>query len=51
VEERLRTHLRRRFKLHSRAQAQHHLPSSNLYGSYNLYKIPTTAAWRKAHAL
>jgi len=51
VEERMRTHLRRRFKLHSRAQAQHHLPSSNLYGSYNLYKLPTTAAWRKAHAL
>lgn len=51
VEERMRTHLRRRFKLHSRAQAQHHLPSSKLYGSYNLYKLPTTAAWRKAHAL
>jgi hypothetical protein len=42
VEERLRTHLRRRFKLHSRAQAQQRLPSSKLYGSYNLYKLPTT---------
>jgi hypothetical protein len=21
------------------------------YGSYNLFKLPTTAAWRKAHAL
>jgi len=51
VEERMRTHLRRRFKLHSRAQAQHHLPSSKLYGRYNLYKPPTTAAWRKANAL
>jgi hypothetical protein len=51
VEERLRTHLRRRFKLHSRAQAQQRLPSSKLYGSYNLYKLPTTAAWRKTHAL
>jgi RNA-directed DNA polymerase len=45
------TYLRRRFKLHSRAQARHRLPSSKLYGSYNLYKLPTTAAWRKAHAL
>lgn len=33
VEERLRTHLRRRFKLHSRCQAYHHLPSSKLYGN------------------
>ena len=51
VEERLRTHLRRRFKLHSRAQAYHHLPTAALYGRYGLFKIPTTAGWRKAHAL
>ena len=51
VEERLRTHLRRRFKLHSRAQAYNHLPTSKLYGSYGLFKLPTTASWRKTHAL
>jgi group II intron reverse transcriptase/maturase len=51
VEERLRAHLRRRFKLHSRAQAYHRLPTSKLYGSYGLFKLPTTAGWRKAHAL
>ena len=51
VEERLRTHLRRRFKLRSRFQAYHHLPTSKLYGSYGLFKLPTTAGWRRMHAL
>ena len=51
VEERLRTHLRRRFKLVSRAQAYHHLPTSKLYGRFGLFKLPTTAGWHKMHAL
>lgn len=51
VEERLRSQLRRRFKLHSRYQAYHHLPTSKLYGSYGLFKLPTTAGWRRMHAL
>jgi group II intron reverse transcriptase/maturase len=51
VEERMRTHLRRRFKLHSRAQAYYRIPTSKLYGSYGLFKLPTTAGWRKTHAL
>ena len=46
VEERFRTHLRRRFKLHSRAQVYHHLPTAALYGRYGLLKIPTTAGYR-----
>lgn len=51
VEERMRTHLRRRFKLHSRYQAYYQLPTAKLYGKYGLFKIPTTAGWRKTHAL
>jgi len=51
VEERMRTHLRRRFKIYSRAQAYHRLPTSKLYNGYGLFKLPTTAGWRKTHAL
>jgi group II intron reverse transcriptase/maturase len=51
VEERMRTHLRRRFKLASRAQAYHHLPTSKLYDRFGLFKLPTTAGWRKTNAL
>ena len=51
VEERFRTHLRRRFKLVSRAQAYYHLPTSKLYERFGLFKLPTTAGWRKMHAL
>lgn len=46
VDERLRTHLRRRFKLVSRAQAYNRFPSSKLYGRFGLFKLPTTAVWR-----
>jgi RNA-directed DNA polymerase len=51
VEERVRLHLRRRFKLYSRYQAYHLLSSSTLYDRYGLFKLPTTAGWRKMHAL
>lgn len=51
VEERLRTQLRRRHKLLSRGSAYGRFPSHSLYGRYGLYKLPTTAQWKKAHAL
>lgn len=51
VEERLRTHLRRRHKLHSRGAAYGRFPNHRLYERYGLFKLPTTAGWKKAHAL
>ncbi|MDN5939584.1 MAG: group II intron reverse transcriptase/maturase [Salinisphaera sp.] len=51
VEERVRTHLRRRHKLAHRSQAYRRFPGHRLYGHYRLYKVPTTAPWRSAHAL
>ncbi|MCK5920576.1 MAG: group II intron reverse transcriptase/maturase [Methylococcales bacterium] len=51
VEERLRTHLRRRHKLQSRGSAYIRFPNHKLYKRYGLYKLPTTAGWKKAHAL
>lgn len=51
VEERMRTHLRRRHKLVSRAQAYQHFPGRVIYGRYGLFKLPTNAPWRSAHAL
>ena len=50
VEERVRTHLRRRHKLVSRAQAYQRFPGQVIYGRYGLFKLPTTAPWRSAHA-
>jgi len=51
VEERLRTHLRKRHKVKSRASGYLRFPSRQLYAHYGLYKLPTTAGWTKAHAL
>ena len=51
AEERMRTHLRRRHKLYSRAQSYHRFSGSKLYDDYGLFRLPTTAAWRKTHAL
>jgi group II intron reverse transcriptase/maturase len=51
VEERLRTHMRRRHKLHSRGAAYDRFPGHSLYERYGLFKLPTTAGWKKAHAL
>ena len=51
VEEQVRTQLRRRHKLHSRAQAYQRFPGQVIYGHYGLFKLPTTAPWRSAHAL
>jgi RNA-directed DNA polymerase len=51
VEERVRTHLRKRHKLNSREQGYRRFPTARLYQDFGLYKIPTTAPWRSAHAL
>lgn len=51
VEERVRAHLRKRHKLHSRAQGYQRFPAKVLYGRVGLFKLPTNAAWRTAHAL
>ena len=51
IEERLRTHLRRRHKLKSRGAAYDRFPNHSLYERYGLFKLPTTAGWKKAHAL
>jgi len=51
AEERLRTHLRRRHKLKCRRTAYIRFPRTDLYGRYGLYKPPTEAGWKSAHAL
>jgi len=51
AEQRMRTHLRRRHKLQSRAQAYRRFPGHTIYDHYGLFKLPTTAGWRPAHAL
>jgi RNA-directed DNA polymerase len=50
VEERLRTHLRKRHKIKDRGAGYFRFSSRTLYGTYGLYKVPTTAGWTKAHA-
>lgn len=51
VEERLITHLRKRHKVRNRMTGYVRFPNRWLYERYNLYKMPTTAVWAKAHAL
>ena len=51
VEERLKTHLRKRHKVRNRRAGYAKFPSRLLYEKYGLYKVPTTAGWVKAHAL
>ena len=51
VEERLRTHLRKRHKIRKRVQGYLRFKSRMLYDKYGLYKVPTSAGWTKAHAL
>jgi RNA-directed DNA polymerase len=50
VEERVRTHLRKRHRLPTRAAAFRRFGSRVLYGHYRLYKVPTSAGWTRAHA-
>lgn len=51
VEERVRTHLRKRHKIKDRGTGLLLFNSNKLYEQYGLYKVPTTAGWTKAHAL
>ena len=51
VEERLRTHLRKRHKIKDRGTGYAKFGNQALYVKYGLYKVPTTAGWKKAHAL
>ena len=50
VEERLRTHLRKRHKVKDRGVGYFRFSSRKLYDTYGLYKVPTTAGWTNAHA-
>jgi RNA-directed DNA polymerase len=49
VEERLKTHLRKRHKVRNRKAGYVRFPSRMLYERYNLYKVPTSAGWTKAY--
>ena len=51
VEARLQTHLRKRHRVRDRGTGYARFSSRALYEKYGLYKVPTTAAWTKAHAL
>ncbi len=50
LEQRLITHLRKRHKVRDRNTGCVRFPQRALYERYGLYKVPTTAAWTKAHA-
>ena len=51
AEERLRTHLRKRHKVRIRYFGYTRYPNSVLYERHGLFKLPTTAPWKRAHAL
>lgn len=51
VEQRLITHLRKRHKVRDRKAGHLRFPNRGLYEKYGLYKVPTSAAWTRAHAL
>jgi RNA-directed DNA polymerase len=51
AEERLRTHMRKRHKIKFRAGGYERFPGRVLYERYGLFKVPTTASWKNAHAL
>jgi len=51
LEQRLTTHLRKRHKVRDRIAGYAKFPAKSLYERYGLYKVPTTAGWKKAHAL
>ena len=50
AEDRLRTHLMKRHKINDRGTGLRRFPRVDLYGRYGLYKVPTVAGWRSAHA-
>ena len=51
LEERMRTHLRKRHKIRDRKTGYIRFHERDLYAKYRLYKVPATAGWTKAHAL
>jgi RNA-directed DNA polymerase len=51
AEQRLRIHLMRRHKVKDRGIGAGRFPSVDLYWRYGLYKVPTAAGWKSAHAL
>ncbi len=51
AEDRLRTHLMKRHKIKDRGTGLRRFPQADLYERYGLYKVPTVAGWRAAHAL
>jgi len=50
AEEHLRTHLMKRHEVKDRGIGKGRFPSQQLYTKYGLYKVPTTAGWKSAHA-
>jgi hypothetical protein len=51
AEQRVRIHLRKRHKIRLMLNGYKCFPDRSLYDRYELYKVPTTAGWTKAHAL
>lgn len=51
LEQRMITHLRKRYKVRNRNTGYVRFPNRSLYKKYGLYKVPTSAGWTKAHAL
>ena len=51
AEERLRIHLRKRHKVRTWKESVLRFPRRVLYEEYGLYKVPTVAGWKSAHAL
>jgi RNA-directed DNA polymerase len=51
AEDQLRIHLTKRYKIRTREAALRRFPRRDLYERYGLYKPPTVAGWRSAHAL
>jgi len=51
TEQRMRKHLMKRHKVKDRGIGEGRFPSADLYRRYGLYKVPTAAGWKSAHAL
>jgi RNA-directed DNA polymerase len=51
TEQRMRKHLMQRHKVKDRGIGEGRFPSADLYRRYGLYKVPTAAGWKSAHAL
>jgi RNA-directed DNA polymerase len=51
LEDRLQTHLRRRYKIRNRGSGYVRSPRRVLYERYGLFKVPATAGWKRVHAL